>query len=200
MTCLAAVKILLYSYTGQEDTRVATLLANRTHQETEEVIGLFVNTVILRTHLGGNPTGQEVLHRVRATTLAAYAHQELPFEELVCVLEQEHQVQRTSLCQLLVIWQNTMLRPIQCSTPMLTFQPVEHGVVPPEVALTTFDIILELRERPRGLLGTCIYKTELFEASTIAQMLDAFLDVLSRLITHPEQSLATFRPLQGEQG
>jgi hypothetical protein len=198
MACLAAINILLYSYTGQEDTRVATLLANRTRQETEQVIGLFVNTVILHTHLGGSPTGREVLQRVRGTTLAAYAQQDVPFEELARVLEQQHQVQRSSLCQLLVIWQNTMLRPIQCSTSTLTFQAVEHGVVPPEVALTTFDIILELRERPRGLLGTCIYKTDLFEASTIARMLEAFFDILSQLAARPEQSLEAFQPVQGQ--
>ena len=97
MTCLAAFKMLLYGYTGQEDLCVATLVANRTRQETEGLIGLFVNTVILRTDLGGNPTCREVLQRVRATTLAAYAHQDLPFEELVRALERERHLQRSVL-------------------------------------------------------------------------------------------------------
>ena len=117
MTCLAAFKMLLYGYTGQEDVCVATLVANRTRQETEGLIGLFVNTVILRTDLGGNPTCREVLQRVRATTLAAYAHQDLPFEELVRTLERERNLQRTSLCQVMVIWQNSMLQPQQLAQP-----------------------------------------------------------------------------------
>src|SRR5207247_3283234 len=82
MTCLAAFKILLYGYTGQEDLCVATLVANRTRPETEDLIGLFVNTVILRTNLGSNPPGRAVLQRVRATTLAAYATPDWPFGQL----------------------------------------------------------------------------------------------------------------------
>ncbi len=96
MTCLAGFKMLLYGYTGHEDVRVATLVANRTRQETEGLIGLLVNTVILRTNLGGNPTCREVLQRVRATTLAAYGHQDLPFEDLIRTLEREQNLQRTS--------------------------------------------------------------------------------------------------------
>jgi acyl carrier protein len=196
MTCLAAFKMLLYGYTGQEDLCVATLVANRTRQEMEGLIGLVVNTVILRTDLGNNPTCREVLQRVRATTLAAYAHQDLPFEELVRALEREHNLQRTSLCQVMVIWQNFMLRPRQYSAQTLSFQAMEQGVVAPDVALTTFDIILTLRERPQGLIGTCLYKTDLFDVATISRMLDNFQDVLTCLSAQPEQALATFCSLR----
>jgi non-ribosomal peptide synthetase component F len=196
MTCLAAFKILLYGYTGQEDVRVATLVANRTRRETEGMIGLFVNTVILRTNLGGNPTGREVLQRVRATTLAAYAHQDLPFEELVRTLERERHLQRASLCQVMLIWQNAMLRPLQFSPQMLSFLAMEQNVVAPNVAFTTFDIILTLRERPQGVAGTFLYKTDLFDATTISRMLEDFRDVLTRLSARPEQSLVTFRCLR----
>ena len=200
MTCLAAFKMLLYGYTGQEDLCVATLVANRTRQETEGLIGLLVNTVILRTDLGNNPTCREVLQRVRATTLAAYAHQDLPFEELVRTLERERNLQRTSLCQVMVIWQNFMLRPLQYSAPTLSFQAMEQSVIAPDVALTTFDIILTLRERPQGLTGTCLYKTDLFDAATISRMLDDFQYVLTCLSAQPEQALATFRALRSGRG
>jgi amino acid adenylation domain-containing protein len=200
MTCLAACKILLYSYTGQEDLCVATLVANRTRRETEGLIGLLVNTVILRTDLGNNPTCREVLQRVRATTLAAYAHQDLPFEEVIRTLERERNLQRTSLCQVMVIWQNFMLRPLQYSAQPLSFQAMEQGVIAPDVALTTFDIILTLRERPQGLIGTCLYKTDLFDAATISRMLDDFQYVLTCLSAQPEQVLATFRALRGVRG
>jgi non-ribosomal peptide synthetase component F len=195
MTCLAAFKMLLYAYTGNEDLHVATLVANRTRRETEGLIGLLANTVILWTDLGGNPTCREVLQRVRAATLAAYAHQDLPFEELIRTLERERHLQRASLCQVMVIWQNAMLRSMQLSTEMLSVQPMEHQIVVPNVALTTFDIILILRERPQGLTGMCIYKTDLFDAATIGHMLDDFQYVLKCLSTRPEQALATFRHL-----
>ena len=197
MVCLAAFKILLYGYTGQEDLCDATLVANRTRQETEGLIGLIVNTVMLRTNLGGNPLGREVLQRVRATTLAAYAHQDLPFEEVIRMLEGEHSRQRAALSHVMVIWQNAMLWPLRHSTQTLSFETMEQSVVAPDVALTTFDIILTLRERPQGLTLGCLYKTDLFEAATISQMLDDFQDVLACLSTRLEQRLAMFRALRG---
>jgi hypothetical protein len=196
MTCLAAFKILLYGYTGQEDLCVATLVANRTRRETEGLIGLVVNTVLLRTDLSGNPTCREVLHRVRTTTLAAYAHQELPFEELVRALERERPLRRKSLCQVMIVWQNAMLWPPRFSAQTLNFQAIEQGVVMPDVALTTFDIILTLHERPQGLTGTCLYKTDLFDTATISRWLDDFQDVLTCLSTQPEQTLVSFRSLR----
>src|SRR5262249_15579884 len=179
MTCLAAFKILLYGYTGQEDLCVATLVANRTRQETEGLVGLVVNTVMLRTNLGGNPLGRELLQRVRATTLAAYAHQDLPFEEVMRRLEGEHNRQRTTLSTGMVVWHNAMLWPLQYSTQTLSFETMEQSVVAPNVALTTFDMILNLREKPQGLAMTCLYKTDLFEAVTIDRMLDDFQHVLT---------------------
>ena len=191
MTCMAAFKILLCGYTGQEDLCVATLVANRTRQETEGLIGLVVNTIILRTNLSGNLLGREVLQRVRATMLAAYAHQDLPFEEVMRALEREHNRQRAALSQVMVVWHNAMLWPPQHATPTLRFEAMEQSVVAPDIALTTFDIILTLRERPQGLTVMCLYKTDLFEATTIRQMLDDFQGVLLCLSTQPEQRLAT---------
>ena len=82
MVLVAALKTLLHRYLGQDDVRVATNVANRNRPGTEALIGPLVNTVILRTNLGGDPNPREVMRRVRATTLAAFAHQDLPFEEL----------------------------------------------------------------------------------------------------------------------
>ena len=196
MTCLAAFKILLYGYTGQEDQRVATLVANRTRQQTEGLIGLLVNTVILRTDLSGNPTSREVLERVRATTLAAYANQDLPFEELVRTLERERNSQRRTLCQVMVVWQNSTLRPHLGSAPALRIGVMEQNMVAPHMALTTFDLVLILRERRQGITGTCIYKTDLFDEATISRMVDDFQYVLEGLSVRPEQALKTFRGLR----
>jgi acyl carrier protein len=200
ITCLAAFKMLLYGYTSQADLCVATLAANRTRPETEGMIGLFVNTLLLRTRLDGNLTCQEALQRVRATTLAAYAHQDFAFEELIRTLEYERHLKRTSLCQVLLIWQSAMLRPQQFSAQTLRFQVMEPGVRAPEAAFTTFDLILTLRERPHGITGTCVYKPDLFDAATISRMLDDFQYVLTCLSTQPEQALSIFCSLRSARG
>ena len=200
MTCVAAFKILLYGYTGQEDVCVATLVANRTRPETEGLIGLLVNMVILRTNLSSNPTSRQVLQRVRATTLAAYAHQDLPFEELVRTLEDERNLGRTSLCQVMVIWQNSIPRPLQYSAQTLSFHPIDQGAVVPDVPLTTFDITLTLREKPQGMTAVCLYNAEMFDVVTIHHMLDDFQHVLTCLSTQPEQVLESFCTLLSRHG
>jgi non-ribosomal peptide synthetase component F len=193
MSCLAAFNMLLYGYTGQEDLCVATLLANRTQPQTEALIGLLVNTVILRTDLGGDPTCREVLRRVRATTLAAHAHQDFPFEELMRILERQRQLQRTALGQVMMIWQNFLAQPFPDSAQTVRFEVMTPSVVPPYLALTTFDLVLILREGPEDVTGTCLYKTDLFDASTISRLVDDLQSVLTGLADRPNQALATFR-------
>jgi amino acid adenylation domain-containing protein len=197
MTLVTAFKILLYGYAGQEDLRVATLIANRNRRATEDVIGLFVNTVILRTDLSGDPTYWEVLQRVRATTLAAYAHQDLPFEDLAQTLERERDLKRTSLCQVMVILQNAMLRPLQRTARALHFQEADLGMLMPLTVATTFDLVFMVRDRPQGLAVSCIYKADLFDAATIEDMLAEFQHILDGLIVQPEQRLSTFRARLG---
>jgi amino acid adenylation domain-containing protein len=191
MTCLAALYVVLHGSTGAEDVCVATLVANRTRPETEHLLGLVINTLLLRTSLSGNPSGRELLQRVQATTLAAYAHQDLPFEEVVRMLEQEQQVHRTALGQVLVVWQNAALWPLHIEARTLHFETLEQYVVMPDVALTSFDIILTLRERPQGLTLMCLYKTDLFTAETIIRFLDRCQDVLARLSAQPMERLTT---------
>jgi amino acid adenylation domain-containing protein len=198
ITLVAAFKMLLYGYTGQEDLRAATLIANRNRRETEEMIGLFVNTVILRTDLRGDPTCREVLQRVRATTLAAYAHQDLPFEDLVQTLERERGLKRSSLCQVMFILQNAMHRPLQRSARTLSFLETDLSILMPPLVGTTFDVVLILRERPQGLTVSAIYKRDLFDVTTIGRMLKDFQHVLECLIGQLEQPLSTFRSLGGD--
>jgi amino acid adenylation domain-containing protein len=197
MTLVAAFKMLLYGYTGQEDIRVATLIANRNRRETEDVIGLFINMVILRTDLRGDPTCQEVLRRVRATTLAAYAHQDLPFENLVQTLERERGLKRSSVCQVMFILQNAMQRPLQRGARTLSFLETDLSLLMPPHVGTTFDVVLFLSERPQGLMVSAIYKPDLFDGTTIARMLRDFQYVLECLSGQREQRLSTFRSLGG---
>ena len=106
MTLLAAFSALLERYTRQEDLTVGTPIAGRTRAETEDLIGLFVNTLALRVDLSGGPSFLELLGRVRETALSAYAHQELPFERLVEELSPERDLSRPPLVQALLAVQN----------------------------------------------------------------------------------------------
>src|SRR5215468_3639384 len=195
MTLLAAFKILLYSYTGQIDLCVGTLLTNRPRPELEGLLGLFINTVLLRTNLGGDPTLRGVLRQVRDTTLAAYAHQDLPFEDLVQALERERALKRSSLCQVLFVLQHALPPPRQLPGLTLRVMEARQSLTEPGVTATTFDCILMMRETPQGLTGSCIYKTALFEAATIKRLLRDFQEVLTRLVAQPEQPLSTLGAL-----
>jgi len=189
MTLIAAFKTLLHRYTGEDDLRVATHLANRNRPGTEGLIGPLVNTVILRTSLSGDPSAREVMRRVRTTTLAAFANQDLPFEEVVSTLEHERGVEPATLAQVLIWLQNAALRPIIRAGQGLCFEEVDPAMLTHPAAVTAFDIMLMLRESSHGLIGTCVYKPHLFAAETIDRMLEHFLQVLENMITQPERPI-----------
>src|SRR5207244_10122870 len=140
-------------YLGQDDLRVATPVANRNRRGSEGLIGPLANTVILRTNLGGDPSSQEAMRRVRATTLAAFANQDLPFEVLVETLERERALKPASLAQVMIQLQNATLRPLASSGRTFTFEEANPSMLVPLVTITTFDIILMLHESTHGLIG-----------------------------------------------
>jgi hypothetical protein len=185
MTLVAGLKMLLYSYTVQEDVRVGTLVANRQSQDTEGLIGLFANLVILRTTLGGNPSLRQVLQRVRTTTLDAYARQDLPFEYLARAIVRARQCEHQSLFQVMFAMQNarqhTLVLP-DLAMQVLETQPVEASAC---------ELAVSIRESPQGLEGLCIYQTALFDAPTITRLLEDYRQVLECLVVQPELRLAT---------
>jgi acyl-CoA synthetase (AMP-forming)/AMP-acid ligase II len=191
MALIAALKTLLHRCLGQDDVRVATNVANRNRPGTEALIGPLVNTVILRTNLGGDPNPREVMRRVRSTALAAFAHQNLPFEELVQTLERERRI--APLSNVMIIFQNSALRPAADSGHKLSFEEANPNMLVPLVTITSFDVIFMLRETPHGLAGTCVYKPHLFQAVTIDRLLRDFREVLERMTTQPEQPISSIR-------
>jgi acyl-CoA synthetase (AMP-forming)/AMP-acid ligase II len=186
MVLVAALKTLLHRYLNQDDLRVATNVANRNRLGTERLIGPLANTVILRTNLGGDPSCREVMRRVRATTLAAFAHQDLPFEELSETLERERALKPAELSRVMILLHNAALRPLASSGQALAFEEADPSMMLPLVTATTFDVILTLRESADGLVGCCVYKTHLIRAKTIDGLLRDFQEVLEHMVTQPE--------------
>ena len=193
MALVAGLKILLHRRLSENDLRVATNVANRNRAGTGGLIGPIVNTVILRTDLGDDPTPREVLRRVRATTLDAYANQDLPFEELADTLQREHGFDPAKLAQVMILLHNAALRPVASSGQALAFEEADPDMLMPLVTTTTYDIILVLREGARGLVGSCIYKPHLFGAKSIDRLLRDFRKVLENMVAQPERPISTIR-------
>ena len=193
MALVAALKTLLSRYLGQDDVRVATNVANRNRPGTEALIGPLVNTVVLRTNLGGDPAPREVMRRVRATTLAAFAHQDLPFQELAQTLERERRLKPRALVNIMILLQNDTLRPVLTSGHRLSFAEANPNMLVPLVTMTSFDVILMLRESAGGVVGTCVYKPHLFRARTIDRLLGDFHEVLELMTTRPERPISEIR-------
>jgi non-ribosomal peptide synthetase component F len=149
-----------------------------------------VNTVILRTNLGGNPTPREVLRRVRETTLAAFANQDFPFEELIPDLKGERHLKPLAQANTMILLQNATLRPVAGADHGLRFEEANPNTLTPLVTVSSYDIIIMLREGRNGLVGTCVYKPHLFEAEMIDRLLSEFNEVLERMTTQPERRIS----------
>ena len=197
MALVAGLKILLQRRLSENDLRVATNVANRNRAGTAGLIGPIVNTVILRTDLGADPTPREVLRRVRATTLDAYANQDIPFEELADTLLREQGFDPAKLAQVMILLHNAALRPVATSGKVLAFEEADPDMLMPLVTTTTYDVILVLREGTRGLVGSCIYKPHLFSASSIERLLREFRKVLEIMVAQPERPISAIRVSPG---
>jgi amino acid adenylation domain-containing protein len=184
MTLLASFQVLLARYTGQTDITVGTPIANRTRAEVEGLIGFFVNTLVLRSDLSGNPSFQQLLVRVRDVALGAYAHQDVPFEKLVEVLQPERDLSRSPLFQVMFILQNTL--PMQYRLRGVTLEQLEE-----ESTTARFDLTLVITDSEQGLHCMLEYNTDLFETSTMHRLLGHWQTLLAGIVAQPEQSLAT---------
>jgi acyl-CoA synthetase (AMP-forming)/AMP-acid ligase II len=193
MTLVAALKTLLHRYLGQADLRVATLVANRNRPGTDQLIGPLVNMLILRTNLGGDPSSQEVMRRVRATTLAAFANQDLPFEDLAETLARERAIDPATLSKVGINFRNATLRPMPGSGHALALEGADPAMLIAPTIATTLDITLILQESMDGLMGTCVYKPHLFAAKTIDLLLRDFQEVLKHMATQPERPISEIR-------
>ncbi len=192
MTLLSAFALLMSRYSGQTDVVIGSDTANRARIETESLIGFFVNMLVLRIDLEGNPRFTELLRRVREVTLSAYAHQELPFEKLVEELHVPRELSRNPLFQVLFTLQNTARHYLQL--PGVQLESVPAGGRPAK-----FDLTLAMRESDEGLFGVFEYNTDLFDESTVQRMAEHFETLLRAIVEDPQQSLSAFRMLPREE-
>ncbi|WP_299485541.1 amino acid adenylation domain-containing protein [Acaryochloris sp. IP29b_bin.137] len=182
MTLLATFKVLLYRYTSQTDVVVGTPVANRQRAEVEGLIGLFVNTLVLRSQLTPQSSFQSFLQQVKATTLEAYDHQDLPFEKLVEALQPERDLSHSPLFQVKFRLENAPQETL--SLPGLTFKRLSQPVTTAKL-----DLSVDLYETPEGIVGGFEYNCDLFKAETIQQMVVHFQTLLASIVATPEQPL-----------
>ena len=188
MTLLAAFDTLLYGFTGQEDILVGSPVAGRNHVELDGLIGFFSNTLVLRNRLVGNPTFRELLLRVRASTVGALAHQDLPFEKLVESLGVRRDPSFNPFFQV-----NFRAQAEQRELLHLPgLQTV--GVIPIDIGFSRFDLALELQLRGADLAGYFEYDEELFDASTIELMTADFEELVHRIVTAPDTPVLALLP------
>ncbi|WP_163871108.1 non-ribosomal peptide synthetase/type I polyketide synthase, partial [Myxococcus eversor] len=192
MTLLAAWQTLLSRYSRQEDLLVGSPIAGRRHGELEGLVGFFVNTLVLRARVRPEDSFRALLAQVRETTLAAYEHQDLPFERLVEELQPQRDLGRGPLVQVVFALQNTPTPTM--SVPGLTLRQLD---VDNDTA--RFDLGLVLVEEADGLRGVIEYSTELFNAPTVARLASHLRNLLEAVVAAPDRALWTLDLVSAEE-
>ena len=181
---LTAFKVLLYRYSQQEDIVVGTDIANRDRTETEGLIGLLVNTLVLRTDLTGNPSFIELLQRVKQVSLEAFSHQDLSFEKLVEILNPERNLsQMMPLFQVKFDLQLAEVKPLELPDLKIVRLPLEESTV-------KYELRFNLQDSESGINGYVEYSTDLFDESTIARMVEHFTILLEGIVSNPQEKIA----------
>ena len=183
MTLLAAFNVLLSRYSGQNDLVVGSPVANRTHRQTEDLIGFFVNPLVLRTQIQENKTFDELLKQVKQTALEAYAHQNIPFEYLLEQLNSSRSLSYSPLFQVMFILQEAPLEEFDLAGLKASF-------LEQETAIAKFDLTLSITEVNEVLLCDWEYNTDLFRPNTISLLAEHFRVLLEGIINNPKQVIS----------
>ncbi|MBA2674104.1 non-ribosomal peptide synthetase, partial [Ramlibacter sp.] len=175
----AVFAVLLARYAGQQEVNLGTAVANRGRSQTEGLIGFFVNTLVLRIGLEPGDSFATLLRRVKHTALEAFAHQELPFEKLVEVLNPQRHGGHAPLVQALLVLQNAPLGKAQLPGLVLEELPIHNGT-------SKFDLVLTVTQEQGALAGKLEYDSDLFEPASIAQLVRHFVRLLEQAVARPE--------------
>ncbi|MCG1019617.1 MULTISPECIES: non-ribosomal peptide synthetase [Burkholderiaceae] len=180
MTVLAAWSAVLARLSGQDDLVIGIPSANRNHYQLEPLIGFFVNTLALRVDLSGEPSVTQLLERVRRTTLDAQAYQDLPFEQVVEIVQPPRRLEHTPLFQVMFAWQDSEIA--AWDLPGLTVQPMEL-----DYDVAKFDLELGLYEAGEEIVGSLGYATALFERATIERHVGYLQTMLQAIAVDGQQ-------------
>lgn len=181
MTMLAALNALLSRYSGQDDILIGSVTAGRNYPGSEKLLGFFLNTIVLRNDLAGDPTFRELLERVRKTTIDALSHDDVPLNQVVKELHPDRELTR-----------NPLFRVLLSMEPSFTNVHGGWDLTPIEVETGTakFDLCVVLDERPNGISGRMIYSTDLFDESTISRAVECWQTLLKSVVDNPERRLS----------
>ena len=183
MLLLAAFQTLLFRYTEQADVAVGSPVAGRTRSETENLIGCFINTLVLRTDLSGDPAFTRLLQSVKEVTLDAFAHQDVPFEKLVELLEPERDLSRTPLFEAMFVLQNVPYADLRFGSAKVNLFPLESNT-------TKFDLTAVMGETASGMTGMLQYSTDLFRVSTIERFVGHYRTLLAGIVSGPQRTIS----------
>ncbi|NEP32365.1 non-ribosomal peptide synthetase, partial [Moorena sp. SIO3B2] len=183
VTFATAIKVLLYRYSTQEDIVLGTVISQRDRPELEGIIGNFLNALVLRSDLSGNPSFCELLKRVRNVCLSAYSHQDLPFQKVVEALHPDYQVNQNPIFQVAFTIDPPLVTEDKLGWKAFYFD------VDPEIS--KFDITFYLlEEESEGMVLLTEYNTDLFDATTIKRMSGHLSTMLVGIVTNPNQSIS----------
>ncbi|MFH7013662.1 non-ribosomal peptide synthase/polyketide synthase [Flavobacterium sp. FlaQc-52] len=194
MLLLSAFKVLLSRYSGQDDICVGTPIANRTQSELEGMIGFFVNTLALRSDLGGNPSFSELLFRIKKTTLDGYDHQLVPFERVVDQVVTARDMSMTPLFQVMFVLQNTPEDSRELALENITLKSYEFDAV-----TSQFDLTLNVVEDNNSIALDINYCTALFDKVTIDYMLLHYQELLAGIVNNINQSIDSLSMLTAKE-
>ncbi len=193
MTLLATFNVMLYRYTGIKDITVGVPTANRNRSEIEESIGLFANSLVMRTDLSDDPSFESLLSRVREVSLGAYAHQDLPFEVLLQELQASRSLSQNPLFQVMLVVQNTPEYYVDFSGLNVAHLETVRA------ASKRVDLTLVIAETEQGLLVTAEYRADLFEATTVERMLKHYHTLLQSVLNDPNSNISDLPMLTQEE-
>lgn len=185
MTLLAAFKLLLYRHTGLEDIIVGSPIAGRNWAEIENLIGFFLNTLVLRTNLSGNPSFRELINRVKKVATDAYSHQDIPFEKLLIELQPERDLSRTPIFQIFFNMLNLESEGAQ-------LQGLTTEIFSTENIGSKFDLTLYLTEQGKVIDLTIVYNSDLFTPEKISELLSQYNYLLSQITVDPDKNLIAY--------
>ena len=183
MTVLAAFSTLLHRYSNQDDILIGSPIAGRNRAELEQLIGFFVNTMVMRSDLSGDPTFVELLNRTREMALGAYAHQDMPFEKLVEEIQPERSLNRQALFQVMFVLHNAPSTALEIAGLTIDAMRVHNGTA-------KFDLLFSIREEHEGLRCVMEYSTDLFDDATITRMLGHYETLLRSIVADPDQAIS----------